>query len=131
MISRDASESKSPLKVLSDKKATPSKPGNTAVSNATFQAQSSKTTPFSLSKSNADAFPPMSTRSPKPLSQSLNRNDSAAPSLSNPTTTPVKASGVDVDYKSALTKFFQVNSPTKVADVDATLQKYKVRKLNE
>ena len=128
MISRDASESKSPLKVLSD---TPSKPGNTAVSNAIFQAQSSKTTPFSLSKSNADAFPPMSTRSPKPLSQSLNRNDSAAPSLSNPTTTPVKASGVDVDYKSALTKFFQVNSPTKVADVDATLQKYKVRKLNE
>jgi len=126
IISRDAAESKTPLKSPSDKKAIPSKSTTIASSNATFPAQSSKIAPqFSLSKSNAAAFPPMPTRSPKPLSQSLNQNVSVAPTLTKPTSLSPTKAGNDVDYKSLLTKFYQVNAPAKVADVDSALQKYK------
>ena len=107
-ISRDAKESKVPLKpVISDKSAT---------------AASSKTR---MSKSATSAqFPPMPTRSPKPLSQSLNQN---APTLTKSSSTSTQQTRIDVDYKKLLTKFYQANAPDRVADVDATLEKYKVR----
>lgn len=127
IISRDAAEAKAPLKSPSHKKPIPSNLAGTASSNATFSAQLPKAAPqFSLSESSASAFPPMPTHAPKPLSQSLNQNKPEAPTLSKSTSTPAKSESVD--YKSALTKFYQENSPGKVADVDKTLQKYKVRR---
>lgn len=107
-ISRDAKESKVPLKpVISDKSAT---------------VASSKTR---MSKSATSAqFPPMPTRSPKPLSQSLNQN---APTLTKPSSTSSQQTRIDVDYKKLLTKFYQANDPGRLATVDATLEKYKVR----
>jgi hypothetical protein len=102
IISRDAAESNTPLMSLSDKKSTPS--------NAQLGG----------SCSIAAASPSMSTRSPKPFSQTLNQNVSLTP-------TPTTPTGYAVDYRSALTKFYQAHSPDKIADVDAALQKYQVR----
>lgn len=102
IISRDAAESNAPLKSLSDKKSTPS--------NAPQLGGS-----YSI----AAAFP---TRSPKPLSQTLNQNLSLAP-------TPPTPTGYGVDYRSALTRFYEAYSPDKIADVDAALQKYQVRQM--
>ncbi|KAL7533031.1 hypothetical protein ACHAXR_004998, partial [Thalassiosira sp. AJA248-18] len=120
ILSRDAEESKAPLKSSSNKKAIPSM--GTTSSNATFPAQSSQN-PLKLPKSNAAAFPPMPTRAPKPVSQSQNPSVSTAPTVSMPA--PAPKAGDDVDYKSILTKFYQENSPGRVAEVDFTLQKYK------
>ena len=104
-ISRDAKESKVPLKpVISDTSA------------------SSKTR---MSKSATSAqFPRMPTRSPKPLSQSLNQN---APTLTKSSSTSTQQTRIDVDYKKLLTKFYKANDPGRLATVDATLEKYKVR----
>ena len=112
-ISRDAKESKVPLKtVISDKSAT------AASSNAAFSTRMSKS-------ATSAAFPPMPTRSPKPLSQSLNQN---APTLTKPSSTSTsQQTRIDVDYKKLLTKFYQANDPNRVATVDATIEKYKVR----
>lgn len=63
----------------------------------------------------AAAFPPLSTSSPKPLSQSLNQSKPTEPSTQT---------RINVDYKSALAKFFQANDPAKVVKVDEYLSKY-------
>lgn len=111
-ISRDAKESKLPLKpAISDKSAT------AASSNAAFSTRMSKS-------ATSAAFPPMPTRSPKPLSQSLNQN---APTLTKPSSTSSQQTKIDVDYKKLLTKFYQANDPGRVATVDVTIEKYKVR----
>ena len=70
------------------------------------------------------AFPPMPTSAPKPLSQAL------SPTIAATAASPGTAkSGTDVDFKGVLTRFYQENSPGKVAEVDSTLQKYKVSKV--
>jgi hypothetical protein len=122
IISRDVPESKTPLKLPPNKKSIPSKSvmsseGTISSSNATFPAMSAK---------NAAAFPPMSTLSPKPFS--LNANVSKAPSMPKQTSQSQGESGNDVDYKGLLTKFFEESCPGKVAEVESTLQKYKVSK---
>jgi len=121
IISRDAAESTTSPP---DKRAIPSKSTSsnkaTSSTNATFSALSSKTAPQMSA-----AFPPMPTRSPKPLSQSLNPNVSKAPTMPKAASASDQKAGSDVDYKSVLTKFYEENSPGKVIEVDSTLQKYK------
>jgi len=126
VVRLDATESKTPLKSPSDKRVILSKYAlsgeNAASANATFPGLSSKSTTTNLSKSNVAAFPPIPTRSPKPLSQSLNLNVPTPPP--KPASAP-STSGIHVDYKCLLTKFFEENSPGKAREVDAYLQKYK------
>ena len=60
--------------------------------------------------SSAAAFPPMSSAAPKsPFASSEDKKDSDS-----------------IDYKQVLTKFYNENNPAKVAEVDASLVKYKV-----
>ncbi|KAL7553465.1 hypothetical protein ACHAWF_016746 [Thalassiosira exigua] len=115
IISRDAVESKLPLKSSSDKRTIPIKPNlssATASSNATFATLSKSEPPINFPKP------------PKPASQPLDQEVG----LRGPSLTPVPGPSKtvnDIDYKAVLTKFFQDNSPSKVKEVDSLLQKYK------
>jgi len=124
IISRDEAESKVPLKIPSVDKPSASLSSKTS----TFPSQSSKPAFGGLSKSTTSAaFPPMPTRSPKPLSQSLNQVDSK-PATTTSSTTSTSSKGptqLNVDYKKALTKFYQENDTSKVNEVDERLNRYK------
>ncbi|KAL3799320.1 hypothetical protein ACHAW5_001257 [Stephanodiscus triporus] len=104
IISRDAAESNAPLN--SEKTSLPSLAPRLGGSN-----------------SNVAAFPSMSTRSPTLLSQSLHQKVSSAPTPTTLTT----PTGHAVDYKGALTKFFEAYSPEKIPEVQNFLQKYQGR----
>jgi len=114
MVSRDEAESKEPLKLPSDKRCLSNE--ITSSASATFGLPPRTVPPKSLPNSNAAAFPPMATRSPKPFSRTPNA------SVSSP---PIAKPGMQVDYKIVLTKFFEENSPSKVNEVGSYLQKYK------
>jgi hypothetical protein len=43
--------------------------------------------------------------------------------------TPIVPPGCGVDYRSALTRFFESNAPEKIEHVDSYLQKYQVRQM--
>jgi hypothetical protein len=43
--------------------------------------------------------------------------------------TPTVPTGYGVDYRSALTRFFESNAPEKIEHVDSYLQKYQVRQM--
>jgi hypothetical protein len=103
IISRDAAESNAPLNA--EKKSLPSLAPRLGGSN-----------------SNAAAFPSISTRSPPLLSQSPHQKVSSAP-------TPTIPTGHVVDYRGALTKFFEAYSPEKISEVQYFLQKYQVRQM--
>lgn len=94
---------------LTSPSARENKPKTSAASNAPAPQ-------FGMTKPpTAAAFPPLSTSSPKPLSQSLNQSKPTEPSTQT---------RINVDYKSALAKFFQANDPAKVVKVDEYLSKY-------
>jgi hypothetical protein len=99
------------LKPILSKKAT-----ITRTNNATFLQPLQASPQLGLRKSIASEEPPDAARSTTLLTQSP-----VKAGLSH-----AKSSPPVVDYKSVLTKFYQVNSPDKVAEVDQALQKYHV-----
>ena len=121
IISRDEAESKVPLKIPSVDKPSASLSSKTS----TFPSQSSKPAFGGLTKSTTSAaFPPMPTRSPKPLSQSLNQ-DSKPTEATTTSSTSTSPTQLNVDYKKVLTKFYQENDRSKVNEVDERLNRYK------
>ncbi len=110
-------------------------------SNAAFPPMSKDAPkPFAAAKpkpaaaSSAAAFPPMSKTAPKsPFTKPAAAPSSAAfpPMSSAAPKSPFASSGdkkdsSSIDYKKVLTKFYKENNPAKVAEVDASLAKYKV-----
>jgi len=111
IISQDAVESANTVKPFSSS------------SNTVFASISSKPSSSSgLSMSSATAFPPMSSKSPKPLSQAFSLSAQPQP------THDASSSGTKsapCDYEDVLTTFLQENAPSKVSEVANYLQKYK------
>mmetsp|Transcript_25338 Transcript_25338/g.51551 ORF Transcript_25338/g.51551 Transcript_25338/m.51551 type:complete len:697 (+) Transcript_25338:154-2244(+) len=106
---------------------------SSSYNNAVFPNFSSKSPDPTTSSKSTTAFPPLSTRSPKPLSRVLNQQEetirSTTTSSSNHTagsasSKPFLGSN-DIDYKLALTSFYRKHNSSKLAEVDASLQKYK------
>eukprot|EP00804_Cyclotella_cryptica_P018820 CCRYP_018694-RD/>CCRYP_018694-RD protein AED:0.05 eAED:0.20 QI:0/0.33/0.42/1/0.66/0.71/7/398/3423 len=75
-----------------------------------------------LSSSSPSAFPPMSSAAPKPLSQGTVKQSSLDPHGLKSASIEDKKS--PTDYEEVLKKFFKVNAPEKLGDVDQYLQKY-------
>ena len=92
--------------------------------------------------SSAAAFPPMSSAAPKnPFEKSISASVAPPKAASSATAFPPmstaapkspfasagdKKESVFIDYKKVLTKFYTENNPAKVAEIDASLAKYKV-----
>eukprot|EP00986_Skeletonema_menzelii_P003700 scaffold1174_cov196-Skeletonema_menzelii.AAC.1 len=89
--------------------------------------------PKPTASSSAAAFPPMSPAAPKsPFAKTAAPSSAAAfpPMSSAAPKSPFASTGDkkdsdSIDYKKVLTKFYKENNPAKVAEVDASLAKYK------
>lgn len=152
IIHRDAEEAlnPSPTKKRSSRKSKPSEDvSSSSSSNAAFPLISSKSKPSSTMPKSNSAFPPMSQTAPKPFAAAAPKPAVASSTAAAPKSAVVSSAAAfppmstaapkspfassgdktdsdSIDYKKWLTKFYEENNPAKLAEVDASLVKYKV-----